>query len=800
MKKNTVIFLAIIFALFSFNLFFLSSQTIYAFDNAIALKQAKSYLSFMGFSREGLIKQLKFDGYSQTEAEYAADNCGADWNEQALKSAKNYLSIMGFSRDGLVKQLKFDGYSQTEAEYAADNCSADWNEQAQKSAKNYLSIMSFSQDSLIRQLEFDGFTHEQALYGVGIKETPDDNKKTDISSKASEALNEAKDVLRYSPKSKDGLISYLKRQDFTQEEAEYAAENCNANWSEQALNEAKDVLRYSPKSKDGLISYLKRQDFTQEEAEYAAENCNASWSELALNEAKDVLRYSPKSKDGLISYLKRQDFTQEEAEYAAENCNANWSELALNEAKDVLSYSPKSDTELESYLIRQGFTQTEAEYAIASINGETAKMEIGDNALNTRSEEFRAIEKAKSYIQYNYSRKKIIDKLVSNGFSKETAEYAANNCDADWNQAAVNKALSYLQYNYSANKIYKKLLDDGFTDDQAKFGVEHCEADWFFIAYNKALSYIKYNYSNEKILNKLKSDGFTDEQAKAAVNCLNNSSCDGINMDLSSVKKQSPTETPPVLMDALNSEENQTNTSQDIIENESNENANEEPVVLEENTMVSNEMVSILDKNMDNIFVLRGLEEKFTTPMTLVYTDVGPSTVVETSNQDGVRNVTLYANADAIHDYTAVTKLYAGNLQNFFISMDVKINDVYPSNQGGCFIGYINESVSANSDEIKTIGLLINKQGGEFYIKERNSDSGEHIPLTEIRDYSLATTKLTLVRFMSQTFAFVNGKYYGQLHDDLTGPFQLLYGIAVFNEGDITECSFDNLFVRKVSN
>lgn len=84
----------------------------------------------------------------------------------ALQSAKNYLSVMPFSYSGLIEQLKFEGYSTTEATYAADNCGADWYEQAVKSAEKYLSIMAFSRSGLVEQLEFEGYTHDQAVYGV----------------------------------------------------------------------------------------------------------------------------------------------------------------------------------------------------------------------------------------------------------------------------------------------------------------------------------------------------------------------------------------------------------------------------------------------------------------------------------------------------------------------------------------------------------------------------------------------------------------------------------------------------------
>lgn len=84
----------------------------------------------------------------------------------ALDTAKSYLKYSAFSYTGLIDQLEFEGYSESEAKYGVDNCGADWNEQAVKCAKAYLDTMSFSKQGLIEQLEYEGFTHEQAVYGV----------------------------------------------------------------------------------------------------------------------------------------------------------------------------------------------------------------------------------------------------------------------------------------------------------------------------------------------------------------------------------------------------------------------------------------------------------------------------------------------------------------------------------------------------------------------------------------------------------------------------------------------------------
>lgn len=135
-----------------------------------ALTKAKQYLKTSQFSYLGLIDQLEYENFSYEDAVYAADNCGADWNQQALNKAKSYLTISAFSYQGLIEQLKYEKYTDEQATYGANNCNADWNEQASKKAASYLSISSFSRNDLIEQLKYDGFTQEQAVYGADANE------------------------------------------------------------------------------------------------------------------------------------------------------------------------------------------------------------------------------------------------------------------------------------------------------------------------------------------------------------------------------------------------------------------------------------------------------------------------------------------------------------------------------------------------------------------------------------------------------------------------------------------------------
>ena len=86
--------------------------------------------------------------------------------ENAVESAENYLSYSGFSRKGLIKQLEFEEFSTADATFAVDNVDVDWMAEAAESAANYMDYSSFSRSGLIDQLEFEGFTAEQAEHGA----------------------------------------------------------------------------------------------------------------------------------------------------------------------------------------------------------------------------------------------------------------------------------------------------------------------------------------------------------------------------------------------------------------------------------------------------------------------------------------------------------------------------------------------------------------------------------------------------------------------------------------------------------
>lgn len=84
-----------------------------------ALRSANDYLSFMAFSKKGLIEQLKYEGYSTEAATNAVNSLDVDWNEQAAKSAGTIPFLHVFFPKRIVSQLQYEGFTREEAEYGA---------------------------------------------------------------------------------------------------------------------------------------------------------------------------------------------------------------------------------------------------------------------------------------------------------------------------------------------------------------------------------------------------------------------------------------------------------------------------------------------------------------------------------------------------------------------------------------------------------------------------------------------------------------------------------------------------------
>ncbi len=393
-----------------------------------------------------------------------------------------------------------------------------------------------------------------------------------------------------------------------------------------------------------------------------------------------------------------------------------------------------------------------------------------------------AMAKAKSYLEImSFSKQRLIEQLEFDGFSHDDATYAIENINVDWNKQALASATNYLEMMaFSKQSLIDQLEFDGFTHEEALYGVDNSNADWKEQAAIKAKSYLEFmKFSKAELIDQLEFDGFTKEEA---VYGFDNYDIDLESHNISAPINTSNTEVTEKLNAYLQEPPNDNNMTIDKTD-----------------MIVSDEMLKVLIKNLDNIFPIRGMEEGFTHPQVATYSDVGTATAVQIETQNGTRNIWMFANADSLHDYSSVSKINAGNLHNFYFSMDVIVNDVYPENQGGCFIGYVNEPVNNKQtlDTVSTISLLLSDSNILMNIKEKDADKGFQTRLSAFTGKGI-TTRISIIRLTGSTLFFVNDKLIGQYHDGKSGPFQLEYGASVFSNGDTAKCSFDNLEIRKV--
>lgn len=155
-----------------------------------------------------------------------------------------------------------------------------------------------------------------------------EEKVEEVPKEYKSALRKAKVYSDTMSMSKEGLYDQLTSEygeKFSDEAAQYAMDNLEADWNKNALKKAKTYSDTMSMSKAGLYDQLTSEygeKFTEEEAKYAVDNLDANWKENALKKAKvyqETMAMSPSAiYDQLVSEY-GEKFTEEEAKYAVDN-------------------------------------------------------------------------------------------------------------------------------------------------------------------------------------------------------------------------------------------------------------------------------------------------------------------------------------------------------------------------------------------------------------------------------------------------------------------------------------------------
>ena len=87
--------------------------------------------------------------------------------------------------------------------------------------------------------------------------------------------------------------------------------------------------------------------------------------------------------------------------------------------------------------------------------------------------EKNALRSAREYLNFSaFSYTGLIKQLEYEGYSTEEATYAADNCNANWNEQAAKSAKEYLDISsFSRQELINQLIYEGYTQEQAEYGV-----------------------------------------------------------------------------------------------------------------------------------------------------------------------------------------------------------------------------------------------------------------------------------------------------------------------------------------
>lgn len=200
-------------------------------------------------------------------------------------------------------------------------------------------------------------------------------------------------------------------------------------------------------------------------------------------------------------------------------------------------------------------------------------------------------------------------------------------------------------------------------------------------------------------------------------------------------------------------------------------------------------VLQLFQHNWLNLFPINTQKNDFKVkqPEQRLYIPFGDLT---TQVDNDVQYVTLSVTPDGVTERDGMLRIQgAGGLENFFLTMKIKPSLVEPIRYGGCYLGYLNETTGRK--------IFLGIMNGSPYVEvwDKNSPEGTRYRIKMVSDIDEAT--LTLIRFLDTSYVLVNDRIVRRFKDGDDGKFQLIYGPVLYRDGTISQCTFDDLYLRK---
>ena len=255
-----------------------------------------------------------------------------------------------------------------------------------------------------------------------------------------------------------------------------------------AAQTAMVMVKYSPM--DGAMNYSNVSEMMDGYAEGVGEADGASnllkasypeWDDNAIKVTYDLnidsvschvsLYAAPVLYDGIFSIsLSGGDKYQSIYDLILENVKfPSRSDAVLDKSDDLDDLYDEDDEEGDDY--DYDWDDEDSAVSTSSVTSGSGQNE------NLSTERTSALQKAHDYLNYSaFSRTGLIEQLEYEGFSKDDATYAVDNCGADWKAQAALKAKEYRKLTAFSHKgLVEQLEFEGFTHEQAEYGATQSE-------------------------------------------------------------------------------------------------------------------------------------------------------------------------------------------------------------------------------------------------------------------------------------------------------------------------------------
>lgn len=153
---------------------------------------------------------------------------------------------------------------------AVEFTSQKWNFHLSTGLKTVIIIVGLGVAGSLAEYSNDYETNSYNTSKPSTYEYESETTQTKGSVSQSNALAKAKIYLKSMPFSYKGLIQQLEYDQYSNVDATYGADNCDADWDEQATKKANVYLKTMAFSRGGLIDQLKYDGFTTSQAKHGA--------------------------------------------------------------------------------------------------------------------------------------------------------------------------------------------------------------------------------------------------------------------------------------------------------------------------------------------------------------------------------------------------------------------------------------------------------------------------------------------------------------------------------------------------